>query len=529
MQALFLNVLNMSITASWLILAVVVLRLLLKKAPKWVNCMLWALVAVRLVCPFTFESTFSLVPDAQTVSPDIVYSKTPEINSGVPALNNVVNNVMADSFTPDITSSTNPLQVVSFMLSWFWVVGTAVMLTYAVVSWLRLRKKVNISVHLKDNIWICDDISTPFTIGVFKPRIYLPSYMAQENSEYVIAHEYSHMKRRDNFWKPFGFAVLCIHWFNPLCWFAYALFCKDVELACDEKTIKSLDLDAKKAYSNALLSCSTGRRVIAACPVAFSEGNVKKRVNSVLNYKRPGFWITIVAVAAVVAVTVCFLTNPKTNTDEPSTIEPDAVITTEASTQDENKVNNTLDGEALKMQSEQDERQPSFGVEIESHQSHDYKVYTTVTAYGDEGKLWQYKTDEYYEPQLEAVSTIGLYNDTYMFSENGTIVALNAYTGEVKWKNDDFGGFSVASVIDAEGFVYACGYFGPDFYMLDANTGKTVKKIERFDKDYAWAYDIIKEGNRIKVIMESGPDPDDVAPYSFAVNLDDFSYSKIEG
>lgn len=518
MEALFLTVLNMSITAGWLILAVFVLRFLLKRSPKWLTCALWSLVAVRLACPFTFESTLSLIPGAQTVSPDIIYAKTPEIHSGVNAFDNVVNPALNRAFAPDTVSSANPLQIISFAFAWLWVIGMAAMLAYALISWLRLRKKVHTATPLKENIWICDEITTPFTFGIFKPRIYLPSDTAAEEADYVIAHEISHLKRHDNFWKPLGFTLLCVHWFNPLCWIAYSLFCKDIELACDEKTVKNLDIHSKKAYSEALLSFSTNCRTVAACPFAFGEGNVKQRVKNVLNYKRPALWLIIVAVVVCIAVTACFMTNPS---------EPKITHLSEVGGNILNiEPPKTNDGgeETVIPQKVQPEIVPQTflpNIVIENYYGNPSN--STVVCYGAENEVvWEYKTPEYQLSELEPVTEIGVYGGSYLFNEAGTIVALDAATGEVKWKNEDFGGRSAAAVIDENGNVYACGYYTPDFYMLDAS-GKTVKKIETFDSDYFWPESIFKDGNTVKVVMTQGPNGE--GSFVFTVDLTDFDVS----
>ena len=312
MTDLFINLLNMSITASWLALAVFALRLLLKKAPKAISVLLWGLVGIRLICPFSFESVLSLIPSTETVPESIVYSQSPAIESGIPAVNSAVNPIISDTFAPTLSDSVNPLQVVTYIASFVWAIGMIAMLLYTAVSYLRIHRRVREAVPLKDNIMLCDRIDTPFILGVIRPRIFLPSSMDSEDSGYVIAHEKAHLKRRDHWWKPLGFLLLTVYWFNPVLWLAYILLCRDIELACDEKVIKEMGAQIKKPYSNALVNCSVPRRAVAACPLAFGETGVKSRIKSVLSYKRPAFWIVAVAVIASVAVAVCFMTNPKT-------------------------------------------------------------------------------------------------------------------------------------------------------------------------------------------------------------------------
>ncbi len=310
MEELFLKILNMSITAGWLILAVILLRLLLRKAPKYLCCAMWALVGIRLICPFSFESMLSLIPSAETVPQEIIYSDEPAINSGIYALNSTVNPIISQELAPDIGESANPMQIITLIASALWIIGMAAMLIYSLISYLKIKRNVGASLPVGENIFICDSISSPFILGIFKPKIYLPSDISDERKEYVIAHEKAHLRRRDHWWKPLGFLLLSVYWFNPLIWAAYILLCRDIELACDEKVIKEMDREDIKAYSEALLSCSVSRKMIAACPVAFGENGVKGRIKSVLNYKKPAFWVILIAVIACLAVAVGFMTNP---------------------------------------------------------------------------------------------------------------------------------------------------------------------------------------------------------------------------
>ena len=312
MNDLFLKIINMSISASWLVLAVLLLRFVLKKAPKWVNVLLWGIVAVRLAFPFSIESALSLIPSAETVPMDIEMAVQPTINSGVPVINSMVN-PMLSSFAPpqDVLTSANPLQIWIPIFSILWIAGIAALLLYTVVSYWRLRRKVSEAVILRDNIFQSENVASPFVLGVFRPKIYLPYNMGGQDLNHVVAHEQAHIRRRDHWWKPLGFLLLTIHWFNPLMWLAYVLLCRDIELACDEKVIKVLGNEQRADYTQALVACSVNRRVIAACPLAFGEVGVKERVKSVMNYKKPAFWIVVLAVIACVVVAVCFLTDPE--------------------------------------------------------------------------------------------------------------------------------------------------------------------------------------------------------------------------
>ena len=306
----FLKTLNMSIAASWLILAVVLLRFILKKAPKWVAVLLWGIVALRLVVPFSFESALSLIPSAETFNAHNIQYETPAINSGIPAVNNAVNPVLGETFAPNSVGSINPLYIWTLVVSAIWLVGIAAMLLYAVISYVRVRRSVAERAPYKGNIFLCDHVKSPFILGLIRPKIYLPSNMDATSMEPVIAHEKAHLTRRDHWWKPLGFLILTVHWFNPLCWIAYVLLCRDIELACDEKVIRQMDLDGKKRYSTALLECNAQRRLVTICPLAFGEVGVKERVKNVLNYKKPAFWVIVVAVIACGVVTVIFATNP---------------------------------------------------------------------------------------------------------------------------------------------------------------------------------------------------------------------------
>ena len=306
----FLKTLNMSIAASWLILAVVLLRFILKKAPKWVAVLLWGIVALRLVVPFSFESALSLIPSAETFNAHNIQYETPAINSGIPAVNNAVNPVLGETFAPNSVGSINPLYIWTLVVSAIWLVGIAAMLLYAVISYARVHRSVAERIPYEGNIFLCDHVKSPFILGLVRPKIYLPSSMDEAAMGPVIAHEKAHLARRDHWWKPLGFLILTVHWFNPLCWIAYVLLCRDIELACDEKVIRQMDLDGKKRYSTALLECNAQRRLVTICPLAFGEVGVKERVKNVLNYKKPAFWVIVVAVIACGVVTVIFATNP---------------------------------------------------------------------------------------------------------------------------------------------------------------------------------------------------------------------------
>ena len=316
MSGIFLKLLNLSISASWLVLVVLALRLVLKRAPKWVNVLLWGMVALRLVLPFSIESALSLIPSAETVSPEVVqFDPAPTITSGVTIIDNAVNPSLSESFAAAPLASVNPLYVWTYLAGWVWLIGLTAMLLYALVSYLRLRRRVSASIPLRENIYVCDEVPSPFILGIVHPCIYLPSALDEAQRGSVLSHERAHLARRDHWWKPLGFALLAVYWFNPLLWLAYTLLCRDIELACDERVLRGMDAGQIKDYSSALLACSVPRRMLAACPLAFGEVGVGARVKNALRYKKPAFWVVAASVIVCIVVAVCFLTNPRTDTD----------------------------------------------------------------------------------------------------------------------------------------------------------------------------------------------------------------------
>ena len=311
MAAVFLELLNLSISASWLVLVVLVLRFVWKRSPKWMNVLLWGIVALRLMLPFSIESALSLIPSAETVSPSVVqFDPAPTITSGVSVIDNAVNPALSEHFAAAPTASVNPLYVWTEIAGWVWLIGLGAMLLYALVSYLRLRRRVSVSLCVRENIYLCDAISSPFILGVVKPHIYLPSGLDEVQRQNVLSHERAHLTRRDHWWKPLGFALLAVYWFNPVLWLAYTLLCRDIELACDERVIRTMDESAVKTYSTVLLACSMPRKAVITCPLAFGEVGVKERVKNALHYKKPAFWVVAASVAVCVVVAVCFLTDP---------------------------------------------------------------------------------------------------------------------------------------------------------------------------------------------------------------------------
>ena len=315
MGALFLKLLNMSITAGWVILAVICVRLLFRKIPKWIHCGLWSLVAIRLIVPFSMESTFSLQPSAQPIQWNTIAEgekkyDVPSVDSDLSIVNQTINPMLEETFTNPKVQDTMSLPSFTEMAGCVWFCGMLILVFWAIGSVIRLRFLVRESVSCKEYVYMCDAVKSPFILGLVKPRIYLSSDTKESDMDYMIAHEMAHIRRKDYLWKPLGYLLLCIYWFHPLFWIAYVMLCKDIELACDEKVIQDLNFEGKKEYAKVLLSCATQRHLVMVCPLAFGEVGVKERVKTVLNYKKPAFWITLIAMLAGLIVSVCFLTNP---------------------------------------------------------------------------------------------------------------------------------------------------------------------------------------------------------------------------
>ena len=305
MSAVFLKILNMSIPASWIAMIVLVLRLCLKRAPKWWNVLLWGLVAVRLMLPVSIESSLSLLPRAEVVRPAVI---APAVPGGAAPMIGGAAAVASDTAASSLSVWT--------ILGWVWLFGVLVLVLYTLVSTLRLRHQVREAVRLQGNIYQSEQVASPFVLGILRPKVYLPYHMDSREAQHVLAHEQAHLRRGDHFWKPLGFLLLTIHWFNPLMWLSYAMLCRDIELACDEKVIRDLRREERADYMQALVACSVNRRRIAACPLAFGETGVKERVKSVMNYKKPTLWVMLLALALCVVLAGCFLTDPKsTNSD----------------------------------------------------------------------------------------------------------------------------------------------------------------------------------------------------------------------
>ena len=323
MSRIFIEIFNLSAQATLLILVIALLRPLLKRAPKWTVCLMWSLAAIRLAIPFSLESPVSIVPSGAVIPHNIGTSKNPSIESGIDAVDKIINPIIKDNFAPVIHDSVNPMQVVMEVSAYVWMAGALIMIAYGIISYARLYFRVRPSIKYRDNIYYCDNIDTPFILGFIRPRIYVPSGMREDCLEYVLKHEYAHIKRLDYIWKIAGYLILSVYWFNPLVWLGYVLFCRDVESACDERVIKEMDAEQKKEYSEALVLCSMKRRIVIACPLAFGEVGVRQRIKSVLSYKKPTLWIIIASVVAIAVVAACLLTNQgNEGTENP----PDGII-----------------------------------------------------------------------------------------------------------------------------------------------------------------------------------------------------------
>ncbi len=329
LTGIFLELFNMSVNASYIILAVLILRLIFKKAPKKLICMMWAIPAIRLICPFSFKSILSLLPSEKAVSYEVLLSDTPQIHSGINFVDNRINPVIRDNFTPSKIETVDPLQLLTNAMSILWIAGIFILAVFSVISLIRLKVRLFDAVKKEDNIYQSQNVSTPFILGVIKPKIYIPFNMDETLLSYVLAHEKAHLKRFDHIIKPIGFLILCIHWFNPLVWVAYALLCRDIEIACDQKVFENFTSEDKKNYANALLLCGVGskRFLISACPLAFGEVGIKERIKNVMNYKKPALWIIVLLIIAAVVVAVCFLTSPE-HKELPDTSGDTSTVTT---------------------------------------------------------------------------------------------------------------------------------------------------------------------------------------------------------
>lgn len=309
MEAILLKLINMSMVANYIVISIVFLRLycrfFFKSAPKWIICASWLFVGVRLVCPFSIESSLSDMP-GEVIPSGILVTRQGAIDSGVDFVNGGRYSMLADALTPKPTQGVTPMQIVSVV----WIVGITLMLAYALVSTLRLRLRLREGVRLHDNIYICDHIPVPFVLGIFRPRIYLPSSLRPADAEYVIAHERAHLRRRDHIWKWIAYLLLTVYWFNPFIWLAYILLCRDIEFACDERVIRELGEQVKQPYAVALINCSIRRHTGLAYPLAFGEVGVKARVKNVLNYKKPILAVTVALAVILIIGGVSWLTDP---------------------------------------------------------------------------------------------------------------------------------------------------------------------------------------------------------------------------
>ena len=484
MNRIFSTLLTMSIGAAWLILIVILLRLLLKQAPKWVNCVLWGFVGLRLVCPFVPESRFSLMPGAfrmqnrygsaadlnfiQTPAGAGNLSQTAEDAAGAAGLTGIQTGAATTGF------GTEWIQQFLSVGSVLWLIGVGVMLGYAVYSYLRVRRQVSEAMWLRENLWICDQVKSPFILGLFRPRIYLSSGMEEAQLPYVIAHEQAHLKRGDQWWKPLGFVLLMIHWCNPLIWVAYILFCRDLELACDESAVRDLTLEERKSYSYALLSCSMQRRLVTVCPLAFGEVGVKKRVKEVLNYKKPSFWILLAAVVVCVIVAVCFLTNPKEETT--------VILTNEAGNSGADAATNAALEQAAAKQEEVEQLKESLAAQQES-------LAAGLDAAKQENTAWIYQEDSSYsgffavkgyvaytQMEMDGISIFlvsdGFYQDgdhTYAISCDVYCVGEDAAPFQIG--SLESGGTAYPLAIGADGFYVTSGH-SIEVYVIDAASGK---------------------------------------------------------
>ena len=315
MTDVFLKLVNMSISASWIVIALLVLRFAIKKAPRYISCILWGIVGVRLICPFSLKSILSIIPTSAIVSTAVTGEA---VNIAPPVINQAVNPIIAPDTNITVSApETNVMDNVMMATSIVWAVGAALMLLYFIFNYIRIKYIIRAGIPYGKNIKLCNYISTPFVIGIIKPVICLPADIEQEYIEYVVAHESAHIKRKDNIWKTLAFLILSVYWFNPLMWVSFVLLSQDIEFACDEKVIKEHGTNYKKPYSMALMNCSsTEDRTITS--LALGEISVKDRIRKIVDYKKPPFWAATLSIVLCAVMAVCFLTDPiKKREDKP--------------------------------------------------------------------------------------------------------------------------------------------------------------------------------------------------------------------
>lgn len=407
MADLFLKIVNMSISASWAVLAVLLLRLALKKAPKWVAVMLWGIVGVRLICPISLESTMSLIPSVQTINPSIISGEALEIDTGIADVDYIIGNAIPSVLSPNPTASADPLQILVSVLSFVWLFGIAAMLAYAAFSYWRLKRKIGTAVLLCENIFQSENVASPFVLGIIKPKIYLPFSLGEQDEKLIVAHEQAHIRRKDHWWKPLGYLLLCVYWFNPLLWLGYAMLCKDIELACDEKVIKALNVEQRADYSQALLNSCVNRRTATVCPLAFGEVGVKERVKKVISYKKPAFWLVILAVAVSVVAAVCFLTVPRTTLDDELSLFVDGQIAENNASFETDEHFVAVNHKVLKVKKARNETTVYLLALYEEYSCEDNKIISETASYSptvitvrQSGSHGHYELAEYWTPGM---------------------------------------------------------------------------------------------------------------------------------
>ena len=421
-----------SIWANWLILAVILLRLLFKKAPKRVICILWVVVAVRLLLPFSIESPVSLIPQTavslqEAVDTTLIHVETvPTVNTDVAAL-------------PETAASVSTPKSGASVLPAVWVTGVVAMLGYLLFSYLRMRHLVREAVWEKGNIWVCDAVTSPFILGLLRPRIYLPSGLSESNRAYVLAHEETHLRCKDHWWKPFAFCLLALYWFDSLAWAAYFLACRDIEFACDERVVSKYGMPQKKAYASALLECSGSRKLVLVCPVAFGENAVVQRIRMVLNYKKPGFWIVFVSLILIFAAAIGFLTVPAAknapaeNPEEP-VLEESVPPTTKSVLETEETVPPTEEEPNPTEENESEWAQYPDGIRIDTYEGENFTAQIMLVR--DPSRVYLAISSE-----TLSKDTPGLRIDDAIEKE-GAVAAINAGTC---W-DDGTGSLEVGSV-----------------------------------------------------------------------------------
>lgn len=313
MNKLFIQILNMSVTSCYVIIFVMLLRLMLKKAPKIFSYILWYIAFFKLICPLSFKSSYSILPDTTFISQSTI-AQLPRINSSA----NIVNQSTV-STTPGFEISLK--QIFLYIGEAVWLIGIILLIIYSLISIIKLYKGIKFAKPVYGNIYEVSGLKTPFVFGFLKPKIILPNTLSEKEKGYIIKHEQTHIKRLDHIIKPVAFLIVCIHWFNPLAWIAFSLMSEDMELSCDESVLRHMGNEIKRDYSQSLLNLSTNEKGIRVCPVTFAENNTKGRIINIMKYKKPTLWIILICTIIIIIAAIGLISNPMKKGKHPENLD----------------------------------------------------------------------------------------------------------------------------------------------------------------------------------------------------------------